>query len=504
MIFKHEALAFVKWGRAALVAVALAPIVSCQLEQRSATDIQRIVPPGAAVATTSPATLSPTADTYLNLDDLSHATEDTLNLYTWPDNEVANAIVMKFDLSSIPVGSTISSATLSLYLRGSDATADPTYTVTVHKIVNKNPDPNRATGHTYDGVNNWTPSTCCYNGFPLAQADIGPAVDTRSIDKTAGYKTWDVTAIARDWFTSPGSNYGLLVNSDPSKLADHYRQFSSSEASNAPYMTIIYTSVAPALVEDFSTYASTADMLADPRYSNEDPFNTSSANVLDQTVGLNVGGYSLTQSYRIDFADQTPHRTPPDSTRCGDYTPGGRNLNFPTRVTEVWIEAWIMFPTNFTTQAPSGWGCNSNPDYKLALVRISGGTKDSRANLTPGTYGASWTWGISSDQQGNGGQPTGTIPFGQTGSPWDGQWHQYRVHLMLDRSGTSGHYTAGDWWMDGVLRKSFPGVTDASAEFGTWYGVAMGRNLNQGPDHAMSYWWGRIAVWTSDPGWGVY
>src|SRR2546429_8766278 len=74
----------------------------------------------------------------------------TLNLYTWPDNKIANAVVMKFDLASIPAGSTISSATLNLNLVESDGMTEPTYTVTAHRIVNKNPDLARATGYTYE------------------------------------------------------------------------------------------------------------------------------------------------------------------------------------------------------------------------------------------------------------------------------------------------------------------------------------------------------------------
>src|SRR5204863_8233275 len=134
----------------------------------------------------------------------------TLNVYTWPDSKSANAIVIKFDLAGIAVGSTISSATLSLNLTASDATADPSYTVTVHRIVNKNPDVTRATGYTYDGTNSWTPNTCCYNNIPLAQADIAAPVDTKAVDKTPGFKAWDVTSIVRGWLSNPSTNFGLL------------------------------------------------------------------------------------------------------------------------------------------------------------------------------------------------------------------------------------------------------------------------------------------------------
>src|SRR5256884_4257268 len=159
-------------------------LVVSRQDQRSVTE-----PPHAprADATVAPATvvISPTTDTYLNINATNNVADATLNVYTWPDTKSANAIVMKFDLSSISTGSTISSATLNLNLVESDGMAEPTYTVTAHKIVNKNPDLSRATGYTYDGVNSWTPNTCCDNNIPLAEADISAPVDTKAIDKTS-------------------------------------------------------------------------------------------------------------------------------------------------------------------------------------------------------------------------------------------------------------------------------------------------------------------------------
>src|SRR5437660_3218833 len=154
---------------------------------------------------------------------------------------------MKFDLSSIPAGSTISSATLSLNLTASDASADPTYRITAHKLVNKNPDLKRATGYTYDGVNSWTQNTCCYNNIPLAQSDISAPVATKDVDKTPGFKAWDVTSIVQGWLGNPSANLGLLLNSDPSKLRDRYRTFSSNNGrahDRSPFMSIAH--IAPA------------------------------------------------------------------------------------------------------------------------------------------------------------------------------------------------------------------------------------------------------------------
>jgi hypothetical protein len=221
---------------------ALAALVTCR------TDAPVVPRPPSGLVEASTATLSPTGDTYLNIDAGNHATDALLTLYTWPDDTVANAIVMKFDVTSIPAGSTVVSATLNLYLVESDASADPAYTVSVHRIVNHDPDVAAATGYTYDGVNPWTPSACCRNDAPLGQADISLPVDTRSIDKTVGFKQWDVTAIVRGWRSDPSSNFGLLLNSDPAARRDRYRFFGSSEdpeAGHRPYLTIVTEAAAP-------------------------------------------------------------------------------------------------------------------------------------------------------------------------------------------------------------------------------------------------------------------
>ncbi|MCJ7817182.1 MAG: DNRLRE domain-containing protein, partial [Candidatus Aenigmarchaeota archaeon] len=121
---------------------------------------------------------------------------------------------------------------------------DDLYNIPVHRIINHNPVISSATGYTYDGTNSWTPNSCCYNNIPLAQADITAAEDTKSIDKTLGYKEWTVTQMLNYWVSNPSQNYGMLVNSDQTASADSNRHFSSSENSNQnqrPKLVITYS-----------------------------------------------------------------------------------------------------------------------------------------------------------------------------------------------------------------------------------------------------------------------
>src|SRR6202163_2320455 len=73
--------------------------------------------------------LSP-QDTSLNINATNYSAQTLLTTYTWPDNQMANVILLKFDLSALPAGAVVQQAVLSLALVQSDATADATYTMT--------------------------------------------------------------------------------------------------------------------------------------------------------------------------------------------------------------------------------------------------------------------------------------------------------------------------------------------------------------------------------------
>jgi hypothetical protein len=182
-------------------------------------------------------------DTFLNTNKKNYSTSTTLPVYTWPDRQPANAVVMKFDFSPLPAGATVTQATLHLALVANDTSTDPSYTVTAHKILGKNPNIAKVTGFSVDGVVPWTPNNCCASSAPLAQADLSAPYDTRVIDKVKNVKTWNVTAMVQEWLLNPATNLGLVLNADRSKPRDRYRSFASMEHSNAqlrPYLQVTY------------------------------------------------------------------------------------------------------------------------------------------------------------------------------------------------------------------------------------------------------------------------
>ena len=181
-------------------------------------------------------------DTFINVNENNSVSSATLNTYTWPENKVANAILLKIDLSQIPANAQIQSATLQLYQ--SDAGGDADYSLTVHKIINHNPDLSLSTGFVYASGSQWTSNTKCYNNIPMAQADIATAEDTVTSNQTSGYKSWNITEMVSEWVSNPATNFGLLVNSDSMASANSFRTFASSEAADAgqrPIVTIVYS-----------------------------------------------------------------------------------------------------------------------------------------------------------------------------------------------------------------------------------------------------------------------
>lgn len=236
----------------------------------------------------------------------------------------------------------------------------------------------------------------------------------------------------------------------------------------------------PWLLEDFSTYASTANMISDPRgiYSNAEDVNTGQM-VLDTTVGYGT----LTQSMRYDFPDRTN-----DAGRCGDYTIQRRfsPMANPTTSVEAWVEVVAKTSATFTTTAPAGWTCASNPDYKFFFGGVD---VSSRFEFKAGTFGHDWVGGYPANTEA---YDIGNWNLTSVPKMFDGNWHTIRVHWSCAAGGPF------QWAIDGVTYKNTTVVNPGCAYLNRFI---VGANLNQGPGAAQSLWWGRIKIHNTDPGW---
>ena len=115
--------------------------------------------------------------------------------------------------------------------------------MSLHQVINRNPDLTRATGTTANGTTNWTANTCCYQSAPMAQSDISPARAVTVVNRTLGVKTWNALTLAQAWRSAPATNYGLLLNADTTKGNNRYRVFGSMQHETVaarPALRIVY------------------------------------------------------------------------------------------------------------------------------------------------------------------------------------------------------------------------------------------------------------------------
>ena len=148
------------------------------------------------------------------------------NAQGWATNTSADTVI-KFDLSTVPSGSTISSAKMKLYLFSCG------FVEGVANIYGKRI------------LSNWTESTV--NGAVaqnMATTNEGMIQITNS-PCTAGWHEFNILDITKAWITSGKTNYGIkLINQD---TVTYIREFYSREASsNKPQLVVTYTAPASA------------------------------------------------------------------------------------------------------------------------------------------------------------------------------------------------------------------------------------------------------------------
>ena len=154
----------------------------------------------------------------------------------------ANAL-LKFDLSSIPAGTTVSSAVLNLYL---ESLSSGTMQVSLYRVTRNWVEGTRsgtgtadgATWKTYDGSSSWG----------TEGGDHDPAATAlTTVNATAGWYSWDTAALVTAWLATPASNNGMLL-AGPSGGAGSgiTATFTSSDATGAsagrkPQLSVTYT-----------------------------------------------------------------------------------------------------------------------------------------------------------------------------------------------------------------------------------------------------------------------
>ena len=256
--------------------------------------------------------------------------------------------------------------------------------------------------------------------------------------------------------------------------------------------------------EDFSTYTSTAQLLADPRgiYQTYEDIHKELI-TLDPQVGYGTSH----QSMRYDYPDQSNASGSGVVGRCTSAPAASRSLKFPNdgKISEVWVELTVKTSTNFSTIAPASWGCTSDQGLKFVDGNVTPGDRFSiglRTGTTAPTTGQLW-FGYPDNVT----DPAGKVNFSSSANAVDGNWHNYRCHWKMS-SGYPGPANADGritCWVDGRLVVDEQNIKTTSSAGNMppsqFYGLALARNLNQGPAQLQSIWWGQVKIYQNNPGW---
>jgi C1A family cysteine protease len=141
--------------------------------------------------------------------------------------KIARSLV-QFDVSSIPEGTSISQATLYLYLVNSCDIGERTHTATVYR--------------TKAG---WSESSVTWNTKP----DYAEAYGSTSIpSRTWGWYSFDMTNLVRGWVNGSFPNYGLMIRGPESSGNDSaqlgFYTLDRTGRTYDPYLSIVYAGMA--------------------------------------------------------------------------------------------------------------------------------------------------------------------------------------------------------------------------------------------------------------------
>ncbi len=173
-------------------------------------------------------------DTYIKLkspDDVNNFGAATSLVIDRETTDLERAL-LQFDLSGVPVGSTINGATLKLQSTQIGGTLD----IDVYEVTEAW---SEGTGDGIAGVANWNLRQTGTNWTTAGGTFDATAVATLNTG-SAGQHTWNVTSLVQSWFNGTKINNGLMVASPP-RAGNLTVTYDSREGTAAPVLEIDYT-----------------------------------------------------------------------------------------------------------------------------------------------------------------------------------------------------------------------------------------------------------------------
>lgn len=172
---------------------------------------------GTVPAFAAPATLNPTADSYVysTSPTSNYGSATTTRSGFWVEFQQKFISLLKFDLSDLPDDAVITSAELKLYLSSGMGSGTMS-----------------AARNTED----WTESSVNWSTRPSNDDPRAAAL----VSSGSSYVTWDVTELVSDWFTGEHTNYGFSIVATAQETDFSADFFSREAGGNQPELIITY------------------------------------------------------------------------------------------------------------------------------------------------------------------------------------------------------------------------------------------------------------------------
>jgi hypothetical protein len=185
-------------------------------------------------------TLNPSINAYIRSTDPTGNVGDSA-MFVGEVKSISNDVIrslIKFDLSSIPSGSTITGVTLRIYDLASDF-ADNNRTLRAYRLLRTWVE-NQATWNIYSTGNNWGTAGAGNTSTDREATDIG-SVATPGIEVAQYYEIALTAAKVQEWFVGTLTNNGLLLQMDTETDDCHYYAGRDDVSGHKPELVVTYT-----------------------------------------------------------------------------------------------------------------------------------------------------------------------------------------------------------------------------------------------------------------------
>lgn len=234
---------------------------------------RQLVPPARADSST----LSVSRDAHIQEDDptANFGSANDLKVRSKSEGNNRRALV-EFDLSAIPSGAFIESATLRVFMNNAPGISR---TYEVHRLT-KNWVESQVTWNKRTGAS-WTTPGGDFDATVIATQTTGT---TSSV-----WLEWDVTTLVQDWVNGT-SNFGLLlIDSNEDSATSYEAKFNSSEgASDQPELVVVWDTTAPSDPTNLTSPSHTTST-----WSSDNTVDVTWTAATDNAGGSGVDGYSI-------------------------------------------------------------------------------------------------------------------------------------------------------------------------------------------------------------------